>query len=100
MISLSLFVDELSVDEVSVDDEYVDDSELDPFLLSTLISPPMSESELRENLERSVAVKSSILRKVFVLIVLISVREKIEVLYKRHHLRGKERTQQIWNRRL
>lgn len=46
MFSLSLSVDELSVDDVSVDAEYVDNSELDPFLLSTLISPPMSNSEL------------------------------------------------------
>jgi hypothetical protein len=45
-LSLSLSVDEMSVDEVSVDDAYVDNSELDPFLLSTLISPIMSEFEL------------------------------------------------------
>ena len=46
MFSLSLSVDELPVDEVSVDAEYVDNSELDPFLLSTLISPLMSDFEL------------------------------------------------------
>jgi hypothetical protein len=85
MFSLSLSVDELSVDEVSVDAEYVDNSELDPFLLSTLISLPMSEFERWKDPKRSVAVELPILRKVFVLLILISVWEEIEVLYKRHH---------------
>lgn len=43
---ISMFSLSLSVDEVSVDDEYVDNSELDLLLLSTLISPFMSEFEL------------------------------------------------------
>jgi len=56
-LSLSLSFDELSVDEVSVDDAYVDNSELDPFLLSTLISPTMSDFDFWNDPERSVTAE-------------------------------------------